>query len=137
MITIFKLHRTSGPNLGYAASNCYPMEINGALYHEGFGNTPDQAIERLALLLGVDFEEMEEAKVGFHERLTVVALAIVHLQEIGELSESQACSLMHSGDIVSYRMTRRKLELEMREALRADAKTHGWDLLCKDCSESP
>jgi hypothetical protein len=59
-------------------------------------------------------------------RLTISAMSIVHLHEIGELTESQAKTLMHCRDIVSYRTLREQLTKEMKDAIAKDMERNGW-----------
>jgi hypothetical protein len=60
------------------------------------------------------------------DRLTISAMAIVHLQTSGEITEGQAKILMNNSSLVEYRITRDRLEKEMRDILRSDMLRHGW-----------
>lgn len=53
-------------------------------------------------------------------RLALSAWAIVHLHEIGELSEGVAMKLMNSPDRVSYRLTREKCVKGMKAIIALD-----------------
>lgn len=62
-------------------------------------------------------------------RLTLSAMAIIHLHELGEITEGQAVKLMNCTDIVSYRLRKEELEREMRDGIAMDMKSHGWKRL--------
>ncbi len=61
------------------------------------------------------------------DRLTESIHSIVCLYEAGELTEGQATKLMNSGDRVSFRIARENVLKEMKNALSADMKAHGWE----------
>ena len=59
------IHRLHGDEHGFAASNVEPLTLPDSKhrYHEGTGDTPEEAMQELALRVGVPAAEMER----FHD----------------------------------------------------------------------
>lgn len=74
-------------------------------------------------------EQHEKARrlLSTWDALTISAVAIIHMHELGFISEGQAVKLMNCPDIVTYRSRKYEVEKELAAGLDRDMTAQGWE----------